>query len=46
MAYSVFVVAGMGANTVYGAPHMGPIFDGILLSGKRAAELILKKAVR
>jgi len=43
VAYSVFVFAGMGANAVYGAPRMGPIFGGMLLSGKRAAELILKK---
>ncbi len=43
VAYSVFVFASMGANAVYGAPRMGPIFGGMLLSGKRAAELILKK---
>jgi thiazole biosynthesis enzyme len=36
-------VAGMGANAVYGAPRMGPIFGGMLLSGQKAAELILKK---
>ena len=41
--YPGLFVAGMGANAVYGAPRMGPIFGGMLLSGKRVAELILKK---
>lgn len=41
--YPGLFIAGMGANAVYGAPRMGPIFGGMLLSGKRAAELILKK---
>jgi len=41
--YPGLFVAGMGANAVYGAPRMGPIFGGMLLSGKKAAELILKK---
>ncbi|UCH71423.1 MAG: thiazole biosynthesis protein [Thermoplasmatales archaeon] len=41
--YPGLFIAGMGANAVYGSPRMGPIFGGMLLSGKRAAELILKK---
>jgi thiamine thiazole synthase len=35
-------VAGMSANAAFGGPRMGPIFGGMLLSGKRVAELILE----
>jgi len=42
-AYPGLFVAGMCANAVYGSQRMGPIFGGMLLSGKKAAELILKK---
>ena len=34
-------VSGMAANGVHGGFRMGPIFGGMLLSGKKAAELIL-----
>lgn len=33
-------VAGMEANAVYGGPRMGPVFGGMLLSGRKVAELI------
>jgi thiamine thiazole synthase len=41
--YPGLFVAGMSANAVFGSQRMGPIFGGMLLSGKKAAELILKK---
>ncbi|PKK85585.1 MAG: ribose 1,5-bisphosphate isomerase [Thermoplasmata archaeon HGW-Thermoplasmata-1] len=41
--YPGLYVAGMAANGVMGAPRMGPIFGGMLLSGKKVAEMILQK---
>jgi thiamine thiazole synthase len=40
--YPGLYVAGMAANAVFGVPRMGPIFGGMFLSGKKAAELISK----
>jgi thiazole biosynthesis enzyme len=39
-------VAGMAANAVFGAPRMGPIFGGMLLSGEKVAGLIIRKLAR
>ncbi len=36
-------VAGMAANAVFGSNRMGPIFGGMLESGKKVAEDIIKK---
>jgi len=44
--YPGLLVAGMAVNAVFGFPRMGAIFGGMLLSGKKAAELavdLLKK---
>jgi thiamine thiazole synthase len=35
--------AGMCCNAIYGAPRMGPVFGGMLLSGRKVAERILAK---
>jgi len=36
-------VAGMAANNAFGGPRMGPIFGGMLLSGKKVAELLIER---
>ena len=36
-------VAGMAANNAFGGPRMGPIFGGMLKSGKKVAELLIEE---
>ncbi len=35
--------AGMRCNAIFGAPRMGPVFGGMLLSGRMVARLILEQ---
>ncbi len=41
--YPGLILAGMSVATYYRTPRMGPLLGGMLLSGKKAAEIILKK---
>ena len=42
-AYPGVWVTGMAVCATFGGPRMGPIFGGMLMSGRRVAELILEK---
>jgi thiazole biosynthesis enzyme len=39
-AFPNLFVCGMAANAVFGGPRMGPIFGGMLLSGKKVAKSV------
>jgi thiamine thiazole synthase len=41
--YPGLFVVGMCSNAVFGSQRMGPIFGGMLLSGKKVADLIIKR---
>ncbi len=41
--YPNVYVVGMAANAAFGANRMGPIFGGMLLSGKKLADILIKK---
>lgn len=41
--YPGLYVCGMAASAVSGTPRMGPIFGGMLMSGKKVADLIIKQ---
>ncbi len=41
--YPNLYVSGMAANAVFGAPRMGPIFGGMLLSGRAVARKIIRR---
>jgi len=41
--YTNLYVCGMAANAVFGGPRMGPIFGGMLLSGRKVAEIVMQK---
>lgn len=41
--YPGLYVCGMASSAVSGTPRMGPIFGGMLMSGKKVAEMIIEK---
>jgi len=41
--YPNVFVCGMAANAAFGANRMGPIFGGMLLSGRKLADILVKR---
>ena len=44
--YPGLMVCGMSVSTVFGVPRMGPTFGGMLLSGKKVAEIALNSILQ
>lgn len=44
--YPGMFVTGMAANNAFGGPRMGPVFGGMLRSGKKVAEMLGEKLKR
>jgi thiamine thiazole synthase len=42
-AFPNVYVSGMAANATFGSYRMGPIFGGMLLSGKKVADILIKR---